>query len=393
MKNKLKIILSILIIGLVALGGWKYYKDYKANAPIDIGHPQKGDFVIVGEMSEPRYNHQTVLLDDGTVLVFGGMTLSKNYEGGSYTADIYDPNTKKFTPVGNMNLLRKEFAVTKLNDGRVLITGGRVGNNSVKSTEIYNPKTKTFEKGPDMNFKRENHTSTLLKDGKVLIAGTKDGFQKSEIYDPIKNKFKIAPKMNDRMFEHSAILLDSGKVLMIGGFGFKNGKLYIQKNAEIYNPKTNKFEFVGNLNIPRRTPNLYLLKSGNVLISGGIKKQDKDKGMDSIYAREIEIYNPKTNEFKIIAKRTSEPNMPAEVLLKDDKLLFTGSQTGVGLSLRFANSSEIFDPKTRKFTQGKGMNYNRSCHRMTRLKDGNVLISGNYSKGKTAELYIYNYKD
>jgi len=142
------------------------------------------------------------------------------------------------------------------------------------------------------------------------------------------------------------------------------------------------------MNIPRIKPNLYLLKNGNILISGGIKDQDKDKGMDSIYVREIELYNPKTNKFEIIGKRTSDANEPAEVLLSDDKLLYIGSQTGVGLSLMWYKTSEIFDPKTRKFTQGKDMNYARSCHKATLLKDGNVLITGSYNEGRTAELYI-----
>lgn len=171
-KNKEDLLGFIIIIGLLAFGlifgGWSYYK---ANAPINIGHPQKGDFVTVGQMSEPRYYHEAILLDDGKVLVFGGETLRHNYEGGSYTADIYDPNTKRFTPVGNMNERRSDFTRTKLNDGRVLITGGRVGNKRVKSTEVYNPINKSFERGPDMNFFRKNSVATLLNDGKVLITG------------------------------------------------------------------------------------------------------------------------------------------------------------------------------------------------------------------------------
>lgn len=399
MKNKKLIILSIVIIvGLFAFGGWNYLKPIKNAGPKELAaqtNPQKGDFIKVGQMSVPRYNHQTVLLDDGTVLVFGGMTLRKDYEGGSFAVDLYDPNTIKFTPVSKMNELRRDFAVTKLNTGKVLITGGRIGNKSINRTEIYNPKTKFFEKGPDMNFVRKEHTATLLNNGRVLISGgdysvyniTKRNIP-NELYNPKTEKFKIAAKMKIPRFSHSAILLKDGRVLIVGGVGRNNGKTHKLVSAEIYDPKTNKFKLIGNMNIARRTPNLYLLKDGNVLISGGIKDQDKDKGMDSIYVKEIEIYNPKTNRFKIISTRTSEANDPAEVLLSDDKLLYTGSQTGVGLSLMWYKNSEIFDPKTRKFTEGKDMNFARSCHRMTLLKDGNVLITGSYNEGRTAELYI-----
>lgn len=368
MKKK-NFVIGLVVLVIVAFGGWKHYK---STISIDIGHPQKGDFVKVGEMTVPRYNHESILLDDGTVLVFGGMTLSKNYEGGSYTADIYDPKTKKFTPVGSMLEHRENFAFTKLNNGKVLITGGRVSNAYSKSTELYNPNTKVFEKGSDMRIRRVDHSATLLKNGKVLIAG--GGFRfanESEIYNPKTNKFELAPKMNVSRFIHSAILLKDGRVLVVGG-AQKGSKL---KSAEVYDPKKNQFKLVGNMNVERTQPNLYLLKNGNVVITEPFQKK-------------IEMYNPKTNKFKIIAQYTSEAEMPAETLLNDDKVLFTGGAKGVGLGSWWYKSSEIFDPKTGKFTQGKDMNFLRSCHKATLLKDGNVLITGSYNKGTTAELYI-----
>ena len=86
-ENK-KIVLLLIIIGLLVFGGWSFLKpkelteQIEASKPIDIGNPQKGDFVKVGKMSEPRYNHEAILLDDGRVLVFGGKTIRKDFEGG-----------------------------------------------------------------------------------------------------------------------------------------------------------------------------------------------------------------------------------------------------------------------------------------------------------------------
>lgn len=384
-KKKVLLVTLILMVGIF-VGGCS--NNIQSDKPIDIGHPKKGDFVIVGEMSVPRYYHEAILLDNGTVLVFGGQTLHKDYEGGSDTADIYDPNTKKFTAIGHM--LRSGYKVPiNLHNGKILLIGGS-GGYPQKGTQFYNVSTKKFEIGPDLNYPRTDATATLLKNGKILITGGDDIYYieyakrniPNELYNPITGKFEVGPKLNISRRYHSAILLKDGRVLIVGGVG-KGGFL---SEAEIYNPKTNEFNLVGKMNTPKMGPNLYLLKDGNVLASGGIK--DQDKGMDSIFAREIELYNPKTNKFTIIATRTSEANEPAEVLLSDDTLLFSGSQTGVGLSLRWYASSEIFDPKTKKFTQGKNMNYTRSCHRETLLNDGNVLITGSYNEGRTAELYI-----
>lgn len=398
MKNKkLLVILLILIVGLLVFGAWKYFEstnplettDTAKNTeqventePIDIGNPQKGDFVKVGKMSEPRYNHEAILLDDGSVLVFGG---------GEDNAEVYNPITRKFKVIGTSISADNSYTTTLLKNGEILIVGYH------KEAKIFDPKTNTLKLSGNMNYPRLNHTAILLNDGRVLIIGgtlidpTK-GYnyqkfklvEKSEIYNPETNKFTIAAKMNIPRAEHSTILLKDGRVLVVGGFK----KNEILTGAEIYNPKRNKYELAGNMNIARQKANIYLLKNGNILISGGIGERDKNGGLDSILRREIEIYNPKTNKFKIVAKRDSIPEHPAEVLLANDKILFTGGSSGVGLSLTYFKSSEIYDPETNKFIKGKDMNLFRAGHVMTLLKDGNVLITGSDGKGKTAELYI-----
>lgn len=380
-NKKLIILLSILIVGLVAFGVWSYLK---SNEPIDIGHPKKGDFVKVGQMSVPRWGHETVLLDDGNVLILGGR------ENNQRVIDIYNSNTKKFKRIKTMNGLHGECTITKLKNGEVLIVGWS-GGRTARKAELFDPKTNTFKYTGELNYFRSLHTATLLNDGRVLISGGKGGFKASEIYNPKTNKFELAPKMNIVRFRHSAILLTNGKVLIIGGVGI-GPKFDLLTSVEIYDPKANTYKLVGNMHVARQKPNLYLLKNGNVLITSGIKEQDKNEGSDSVFARDIEIYNPKTNEFKIIAKRNSEALMPTEVLLKNDKLLFTGGSKGVGLSSWWYKSSEIFDPETKQFTQGKDMNFLRTGHKATLLNDGNVLISGSEGKGRTAELYIYEDK-
>lgn len=364
--------LIVLIFITLSFGIWNCSK---AKAPIDIGHPQKGDFVKVGEMSVPRWGHETILLDDGNVLLFGGC------EKNQQVIDAYDFKTKKFKKIKEMNGLHGEFTATKLKNGAVLIVGWS-GGKTARRAELFDPKTSTFKYTGELNYFRSLHTATLLNDGRVLITGgdysVYNPMKKTipdEIFNPVTGKFTTIPPLKIPREKHSAILLNDGRVLILGG-GNKTGKL---SSAEIYNPKTNKFKLEGNMNSPKVMPILYLLKNGNVLITNAFDK-------------EIEIYNPKINKFKIIAKRISEPKMPAEVLLNDDTLLFTGGHTGVGLSLWWYKTSEIFVPQTGKFTQGKDMNFLRSGHRMTLLKDGNVLISGSEGKGRTAELYIYDNK-
>ena len=64
-------------------------------------------------------------LSDRTTLVAGGLT------GGGTATDsivIHDPLTNASTAVGQLLAPRVDAAATRLDDGRVLITGGQVGS-------------------------------------------------------------------------------------------------------------------------------------------------------------------------------------------------------------------------------------------------------------------------
>ncbi len=107
---------------------------------------------------------------------------------------------------GGLNAPRDGYGMTLLLDGQVLVTGsngdsttpnaaGEIGPGpSSRSAEVYDPKTGVFSPVGDMTAGRTWHTSTLLADGRVLIAGgeagTSDGsvpsktLSSAEIYDP-----------------------------------------------------------------------------------------------------------------------------------------------------------------------------------------------------------------
>jgi len=70
------------------------------------------------------------------------------------------------------------------------------------------------------------------------------------------NKFELAAKTKIPRLVHSAVLLNDGRVLIVGGGA---GKVKLT-NTEIYDPKTNKFELIGNMNIAKVLPNVYVLR-------------------------------------------------------------------------------------------------------------------------------------
>jgi hypothetical protein len=73
---------------------------------------------------------------------------------------------------GSMGTQRAFFTATVLNNGEVLIAGGRDrGLYGIPSAELYNPSTGTFSFTGNLITGRATFTATLLNNGKVLIAG------------------------------------------------------------------------------------------------------------------------------------------------------------------------------------------------------------------------------
>ena len=110
--------------------------------------PATGIFSATGEMTTPRNGHAAVLLPDGMVLITGGGGQSNNgpYLGSLASAELHDSSTATFTATGSMTARRQYHTATLLNDGRVLITGGvdsggiGILYGNLSSAEIYTPR-------------------------------------------------------------------------------------------------------------------------------------------------------------------------------------------------------------------------------------------------------------
>src|SRR3989442_15517790 len=121
---------------------------------------------------------RSTLLADGTVLIGGGNPGGKSLK----SAEIYDPATGLFTQTSHaMKTPRSQHTATLLQDGRVLLVGG-------KSADLFYPNTQTFTEITQPPANRKNHAALLLSDGSVLITGgyTGGGAVKfAELFDPL----------------------------------------------------------------------------------------------------------------------------------------------------------------------------------------------------------------
>src|SRR6478735_5900745 len=124
------------------------------------------------ELTPERANHAASLLNDGRLLITGGVNESVTLD----SALTYDPaGPRKLKATGNMTGVRSNHTSTTLPDGKVLLTGGELSDGSLlKSSELYDPVAGTFTAiSKAMSIPRSKHTATLLPDGKVLLVGGK----------------------------------------------------------------------------------------------------------------------------------------------------------------------------------------------------------------------------
>jgi hypothetical protein len=123
------------------------------------------------ELTEARWGAVAATLQDGEVLITGGRE-----QGG---AELFDPTDDTFTklegPGSSLVVPRQGAAAAVLPDGRVLIVGGLHEVTNLGSAELYDPVSGAFTQlqgiGSELSEVREFATASTLPDGRVLVAG------------------------------------------------------------------------------------------------------------------------------------------------------------------------------------------------------------------------------
>ena len=177
-----------------------------------------------------------------------------NIIGVTNLCEIYDPNTGEVTAAAPMIQPRALFTATVLDNGKVLVVGGvddaTSSKEAIVSTEVYDPSTNTWTLGPNMPVARYGHTATTLDDHTVLITGgayitgTAVTYLSSAcIYDPAGTILPTTGTMTAPRLYHKAVCLgatngNGGKVLIAGGVTTGNSAL---ATVEMYDPSTGLF--------------------------------------------------------------------------------------------------------------------------------------------------------
>lgn len=222
-SQKQNFCLVLALIGLLSVPGLIKGLTTLASAQTDTP-----SWSYTGSLNAPRAYHTATLLPDGKVLVAGGMGFSDGRVQGLDSAELYDPVTGKWNATGKLNVPRTGHTATLLEDGKVLIVGGvdgRTLDRSLNSAELYDTVTGTWSITGSLNAPRGGHKATLLKSGKVLVAGGEEiidivfeeyiSLDTAELYDPATGTWISTGYLNIAGVYNSATLLQNGKVLLL----------------------------------------------------------------------------------------------------------------------------------------------------------------------------------
>lgn len=218
----------------------------------ELFDPVTGTFTPTGAMKATRAHHSATLIASGplagNVLIAGG--LSDESGGDVATAELYDPVSGQFTTTGAMSTPRENHTATWLSPnvitgslaGSVLIAGGGDASAPTDSAEVFNPQTAAFSPVGAMTTARTMQSAILLPTGKVLIAGGQSSdtnfLVSAELFDPAHATFAATGSMHNVHAGATATALESGSALIAGGrssFG------------DLYDPTAGTFSATGRM--------------------------------------------------------------------------------------------------------------------------------------------------
>lgn len=265
--------------GVLLIGGSRGLKALSER--IDRFDPATHDVTPLAAMREGRFQPQALLLPDGQVLIGGGSTSGQD----SRLLERLDPRTGAVLPAGRLSVPRVDLAAAVLADGRVLFCGGTTSGEGAemgisRSCDLWDPATQTARRlAATMSVPRSGHRLTRLRDGRVLVSGgfsTATPYRYAELFDPASESFTpINAPVREVLAQQVAVLHTDGSVLLMGGERYTADRVVPHAEVWRFDPGSDTFSPRPPLARARTLAAAVPLRDGRVLLFGGQTEFDR----------------------------------------------------------------------------------------------------------------------
>lgn len=325
----------------------------------ELYDPGTGLFFPLPSMRFPRAFHTATLLDDGRVLVAGGVTVLEGDDGLEVatlaSAEIFDPSQSEapWTLVAGSGEGLEDgrawhTATLRRSDGSVVLIGGRMIDDGevevLKTAEIFNPKRDRFELNPgdeaiEMDSARAGHTAELLLTGRgagktILVIGGEDEsgpLKTTEVLtvvgDGSRSAFSGGPSMASARSGHASRVASPGggrQIVVVGGRGVGGA---LVEDVEVVDVTVGEFTVASRLSELRDQPQLVELpQTQDLVIFGGLGESGRP-----VRGAERLAYNPVDGGYTRVAvegQMVRARYLSTATLLDNGLVLVTGGLSG-----------------------------------------------------------------
>jgi hypothetical protein len=187
---------------------------------VEIYDPASDTFILLpGSLQVARAEHTSVRINERRVLIFGGYTVG----GQPAPPELYDPvaAASALLPAPEPGARARHVAHTMI-DGGVLILGGvDMDDRPINSILRFDPSSSAFTSFASMATSRSSFAVGRLVDSQLLISGgthslSGAGTDTTEMV-AVDGGRKNGPAMTRTRFLHTVTPLRSGKLLIVGG--------------------------------------------------------------------------------------------------------------------------------------------------------------------------------
>ena len=264
---------------------------WSANSSTYVFDPTSREWSRSGLLNTARTLTAATVLTDGRVLVAGGMFMDRASPDVRVldTAELWDPRSGTWSLTGRLAQTRFRATAVTLADGRVLVVGGPESRESdpipLASAEVFNPDTGRWTAAGRLATARNGFALIALADGGAIAAGgigsngsTGGSLAVVERFDSVANSWSSAIALPYPVAGAAGIRMADGRVLLAGGSVRppesidENAGTYatgFTADVLLFDAETGTWTQTASMPSPRAGASAVLLADGSVVVVGG----------------------------------------------------------------------------------------------------------------------------